>query len=253
MKVQRPDFNIVGFNSEVLVGIMEELWKKIVIDNKETVYSVSNTGKVRNDLYMRVLDGTVSNNGYIMVHLHCRIDKVCSVHRLVMKAFCPCDCMDDLQINHKDGNKANNNLNNLEWATALENIRHSFYTNLQKNKMLHCCVYDLDGNFIAEYESANDASKYIGIHQSTINRCLNGQYGHAGKYQFRQYKKDKISAWNDPKNKPVYVYDLDGRFLHRYESIKQCGEQMGISPKNISRYILGQRKSSTFIFSNRLL
>lgn len=232
---------------------MKEEWKKVIINEHETVYSVSNTGKVRNDLYMRTLDGTLANNGYVMVHLYCRMDKVCSVHRLVMKAFCPCDGMDDLQINHKDGNKTNNNLDNLEWVTALENIRHSFYQNLQKQKMLHCCVYDLEGNFIAEYESANEASKYVGVHQSTINRCLRGEYGHAGKYQFKQYKKEKISAWNNPKNKPVYVYDTNGTFLHMYSSIKECGEKMGINPKNIGRYISGERKCSTFVFSNRLL
>lgn len=232
---------------------MEELWKKIIIDERETVYSVSNTGKVRNDLYMTILDGTIANNGYVMVHLHCRIDKTCSVHRLVMKAFAPCDCMDDLQINHKNGNKTDNNIENLEWCTALENIRHSFYNNLQKNKMLHCCVYDLSGNFITEYESANEAGKMLGIHQSSINRCLNGQFGHIGKYQFKQYKKDKIPAWNDPKCKPIYLYDLNGTFLHKYESAIECGKHLGMNPKNIRRYVNGDRKSNNFIFSDRLL
>ena len=47
-----------------------------------------------------------------MVHLRMRIDKMCSVHRLVMKAFKPCSLMDELQVNHIDGNKDNNNINN---------------------------------------------------------------------------------------------------------------------------------------------
>lgn len=216
-------------------------------------YYIYDNGDVLNISTNKILKGSIGENGYKYYRLSKDNNKTMFyAHRLVAEHFL--ENPNSLPVvNHKDGNKLNNNLDNLEWATALENIRHSFYMNLQKNKMLHCCIYDLDGNFIAEYESANDASKCIGIHQSVINRCLNGQYGHAGKYQFRQYKKDKIPAWNDPKNKPVYVYDLDGKFLHKYDSIKQCGEQMKINPKNISRYISGQRKSSTFVFSNHLL
>lgn len=54
------------------------------------------------------------------------------VHRLVLMAFNPVDKMDDLQVNHKDGNKKNNNLENLEWCTSSENQIHAFKTGLQK-------------------------------------------------------------------------------------------------------------------------
>ena len=114
-----------------------EQWKKIVIDNQLTCYSISNEGRVRNDKKMTYLEGYVANNGYRMVHLRYRLDKMCSVHRLVMKAFCPIPEMDDLQINHKDGNKANNSVENLEWCTISFNIRHAYETGLRvTNKML---------------------------------------------------------------------------------------------------------------------
>ena len=110
---------------------MDEKWKKIVINNQETFYSVSNLGRVRNDKTKTFLGGTVNNNGYQMVHLRQRIDKYCSVHRLVMKAFCPCENQDDLEINHIDGNKLNNVLSNLEWVTCSENIKHAFKIGLK--------------------------------------------------------------------------------------------------------------------------
>lgn len=54
------------------------------------------------------------------------------VHRLVMMAFNPVENMDELEVNHLDGNKKNNKLENLEWCTASENQKHAFRTGLQK-------------------------------------------------------------------------------------------------------------------------
>ena len=139
---------------------MQEIWKKIIINNQETFYSVSNYGNVRNDSTKTLLNGSIANNGYKMVHLRQRIDKNCSVHRLVMKAFCPCEGMDELQINHKDGNKLNNHIDNLEWSTSLENIRHSFINGLQKYEMRPCHQYDINGNYIQSFVNALEASKH---------------------------------------------------------------------------------------------
>lgn len=54
------------------------------------------------------------------------------VHRLVMMAFKPVENMDELEVNHLDGDKKNNKLENLEWCTASENQKHAFKTGLQK-------------------------------------------------------------------------------------------------------------------------
>lgn len=56
------------------------------------------------------------------------------VHRLVMMAFNPVENMDELEVNHLDGNKKNNKLENLEWCTASENQKHAFKTGLQKTR-----------------------------------------------------------------------------------------------------------------------
>lgn len=58
--------------------------------------------------------------------------KTFRAHRLVLMAFNPIDNMDDLQVNHIDGNKKNNKLENLEWCSASENQIHAYKTGLNK-------------------------------------------------------------------------------------------------------------------------
>ena len=226
-----------------------EQWKKIIVENQPTCYSVSDMGRIRNDKKMTYLEGYVANNGYRMVHLRYRIDKMCSVHRLVMKAFCPIPEMDDLQINHKDGNKLNNHLENLEWSTALENMRHSFKTGLQQKKLRPCYVYDLDGNYLSFFESVSDASKELNIDATNILRCLDGLQTHARQYQFREYKKLKIDKWSKPQNKKVYVYSDTGEFIKTYNSQKECAKDFGVAESSISRFLKGTKKLSGFVFS----
>lgn len=180
-----------------------------------------------------------------MVHLRQRIDKMCSVHRLVMKAFCPCENMDDLQINHKDGNKLNNYIENLEWSTALKNMRHS----LQPKKMIPCYQYDLDGNYITEFVNGHEAAKKLNLDYNNIWRCLTEQQYHYKQYQFKSYKRDKIKPWYNVNNKKIYVYDDKGKFLTVYENQKKCAEAFGVTESSISKYINETRKLKDFVFS----
>lgn len=58
--------------------------------------------------------------------------KTYRAHRLVLMAFKPVDNMENLEVNHIDGNKKNNKLENLEWCTSSENQIHAFKTGLNK-------------------------------------------------------------------------------------------------------------------------
>lgn len=116
---------------------MNEIWKDVI--GYKGLYQISNFGRVKSlDRIIQRSDGIsyvkksqilknrLSNRGYYAVIL---VDeksnkKFMSVHRLVAIHFIPTYNY-DLVVNHKDGNKINNNVNNLEWVTQLENIEHA--------------------------------------------------------------------------------------------------------------------------------
>ena len=107
---------------EVGVG---EIWKDI--PNYEGLYQVSNLGNIKSLFrYKKILKPIKNTLGYLKVSLYKNKKiKVFSIHRLVAETFIP-NPNNLPEINHKDGNKGNNNVENLEWCTRQQNILHRF-------------------------------------------------------------------------------------------------------------------------------
>lgn len=116
------------------MNTQQENWKAVADSNG--IYYISSHGRVKSFKFgkERILKpGLVGKlgNRYLAVF----IKKSIKVHRLVALAFVP--NMDNKpQVNHIDGNKLNNSANNLEWATARENIKHAWDTGLNESKRL---------------------------------------------------------------------------------------------------------------------
>lgn len=183
---------------------MEEIWKDII--NYEGLYQVSNLGNVRSLNYLRtgeikLLKQGTNNKGYKCVHLFKnRKGKNYSVHRLVAMAFIPNP--DDLPIvNHKDEDKINNNVNNLEWCTNEYNINYG--TAMKRSSENHkgkykgkdspvskpILMYDREGNFIRRFDCISDTNEYFGKKNAykNVSSCLRGErptaYNHIFKYE----------------------------------------------------------------------
>ena len=110
--------------------------QKTVIIKGHPNYSIDINGVVTNITTGKILKPSIDKYGYKYVHLALGKRgkfKQCMIHRAVAEAFIP-NLENKPQVNHKDGNKLNNNVNNLEWATRSENIRHMYNTGLVKNK-----------------------------------------------------------------------------------------------------------------------
>jgi hypothetical protein len=176
----------------------EEIWKDI--EGYEGLYQVSNLGRVKSlerkvngkwgkmKIKEKILVAVNDKDGYKIVTL-CKggKQKVGKIHRLVAKTFIS-NPNNFLYINHKDENKSNNNVDNLEWCTAKYNTNYG--TNLKKiieKKLKPVLQYNLDGNLIAEYRSMSDAYKTTNI--SHIYDCCNKKLKTCGGYIWR-YKNE---------------------------------------------------------------
>ena len=184
---------------------MQEIWKDVV--GYEGLYQVSNLGNVRSvDRYiktkgdaMRMARGMVlancfdGNYYHVLLHGNGKI-KVCLIHRLVADAFIenpnnlPC-------VNHKDGNKLNNNVNNLEWCTPSYNSKHAFVTGLQKPVISHyrgIVAFKVnDGSFVGEYKSQHEAARVLGLNVAHICSVLRGRVSQTCGYYFEYSGKEK--------------------------------------------------------------
>lgn len=223
---------------------MEEIWKRVIVNRipTETFY-VSNFGRVLNKKTGNFLYGYTANNGYQMAHLRMEVQKLCSIHRLVMIAFDPVENMETLQINHKDGNKTNNHIDNLEWATALENIRHSYSTGLQPNESKKLYQYDLNGNFIKEWINTYTAAKELNFTPSTLLNSAKCGKSKAYNFMWRFFYKEKITPYENYQNKPVYMYDnMKTKLIKVFSSNKETARFIKCAESTMSRYLTGIRK-----------
>ena len=145
---------------------MDEIWKDV--KNYEGLYQVSNLGKVkslaRHGTKGGILKPILTEYLCINASKNNKIKKL-KIHRLVAEAFIPNP--DNLpQINHKDGNKLNNIVSNLEWVSSKENVRHAIVNNLKKfsykGEIAKYIQYDKRSKFYYVCIWENGKSKFIG-------------------------------------------------------------------------------------------
>lgn len=160
----------------------KEIWKNI--KNYEGLYQVSNIGRIksfkRNESIMQPND---NGKGYLQVGLSKNGKRsYFKIHRLVAEAFIP-NPYSKPEVNHIDGNKQNNTVENLEWCTTKENCQHRQKTGLgnieaaTKAKYKIVLKYDLKtGKILEEFESAKAAALSLGSNRSdNIARVCRGE------------------------------------------------------------------------------
>ena len=178
-----------------MTNSLTEIWANVPNFND---YQVSNFGRVRSykNNELRIIKGWIQNTGYLTVALN---NKKYSVHRLVAEVFVHKPNGKNV-VNHIDGNKLNNNVENLEWCTLTENIQHAYKIGLMDDAIKNMTLrkirakkigkFDLNGNFICEYKSSIEAesdlkSKGIKVNARNIRTVCQGKRNKAGGYKWR--------------------------------------------------------------------
>lgn len=243
-----------------------EVWKDVV--GFEGLYLVSNYGRIKTvariqpcvgkkgcDSYVIIKEKIkkIADNGhgYSIVNLSCNNKpKMKYVHRLVAEAFIPnADLLP--QINHKDENKSNNKVDNLEWCTCLYNNlygtakerSHNTYIKNGNNRAINS--FTLDGKLVRRYATAHEVEKEGLSRRSVYNVCENRARSYKGLvYRFQGEPFSYRGEYKKGIPTKIYKYDSNNNLVQEYHSIKEAEIDNGLSRNYIYSATYARRRTA---------
>jgi hypothetical protein len=172
-----------------------EIWKEIPLELTlgKPNYFISNKGRFKNDKGKLVI--LKNHNSYISVSFRNKEKTIThQLHRVVAKLFVP-NVENKMFVNHIDGNKINNQSDNLEWVTKSENTKHAHKNGLIAKVGRKINQYDMNNKFINQYNSIKEASIILKLDKSSIGHvCARDRPGSnsCGGFIFKYVIQDTI-------------------------------------------------------------
>ena len=196
-------------------------------------YNVSNKGSIKNIVTCTIRAITVDGRGYCYTSFGTR---TMSVHRVVARAFLA-NFTDECVINHKDGNKSNNNVHNLECVSQSRNILHAYAggASMNKTKLVPVLQVNHLGVIIGSFPSLADAETSSGVNRGSIHGSIhNGTASHGYMWYtcLEDYEKDKCNI--PDKIFKVFQYTQAGDLIGTFDDFRVAEEHTGVVHYNIS-------------------
>lgn len=172
-------------------------------------YYVSRSGEIFSSIRSRRMETITNANGYVSIQIRNvgpggkSRSKMVPVHICVAKTYIP-NPEGKPFVNHKNGIKNDNRVENLEWCTRQENIRHAYDMGLIKKCTKSVILIDNEGNHLRTFNSAIDASCFSGIYTGTVSKMCNGiRTKYSDQYNFIWSPDNKIITRFPPQSEAV--------------------------------------------------
>lgn len=165
-----------------------EIWKPV--PNFETKYEVSNFGRLRNRTTKKLKPADFNNYGYARLQAFDGVNsKKLFVHRLVAIVFIGEPTDPTFVVNHIDGDKTNNMVNNLEWVSRSDNDKHKYKLDLQEKKKIFipCKLVTKDGTELF-FESISACGRAIGLSDKRLAHLMRNLDGFIPEIQASIFK-----------------------------------------------------------------
>ena len=188
------------------------MWKTVPVDNN---YEACENGQIRDKDTKKIISQWKDKDGYLLVSLSRHLYRA---HRIIASTFIS-NPNNNPVVNHKDFNKSNNCVNNLEWTTYSENTKHSFSGKHReegikewvkkvqplgaKASKTKVAQYDLEGHLLKVYDSPREASEHTRTCRSSITQCVRGKRKTAGGYVWEYFLESSTTKREENPASPV--------------------------------------------------
>jgi hypothetical protein len=240
----------IKFKYHKIIPIIWEIWKPLKLTSKKTrivKYYWSSLWRIKsiniNSGFEKILSMQSKNNLYSKVEIY---SKRILVHKIIAELFIWKPPTENHIVNHKDWNKLNNKIDNLEYCTQSENVKHAYTTWLNKS-IRAINQYWLDWKFIKTFSSIAEASKVLNIKPFSLGIICRWSNTSAGGFIFRYYEWNTldIDCFTNCKKRKVSQYDLSWKYLRSFDSVAEATKQLKVkSDTTISLICLWKRRQT---------
>lgn len=204
-------------------------------------FNITRSGEIYNRETGRKRKLCLNRSGYSRITIK---TKTYLVHRLVAKTYLS-NPNNLPQVNHKNGIKTDNRVENLEWCSRSHNVKHAFETGLNKGssrRVVQIKIVETEGE-TEVYDSMGKASKSTGVSIASISIACKNENRKPGGYKWSYRDNcDQISNGFSKKIKAIKIVKEE-RFVNCFESVERAAESLGVHPTSIFSCCKGRNKT----------